>query len=139
VVWVIRKFRPDIVLTRFSPEDTLTHGHHTASSILAREGFAAANDPKRFQEQLGLVKVWQPTRLVWNTSPFFFQNRNIPFDPAGQITLEAGGYNPLLGSLHGDCGGQRQRTRARVWAARPAAARGIFQAFGGRANAERPL
>jgi LmbE family N-acetylglucosaminyl deacetylase len=100
VVWVIRKFRPDIVLTRFSPEDTLTHGHHTASSILAREGFAAANDPKRFQEQLGLVKVWQPTRLVWNTSPFFFSNRNIPFDPTGLVTLEAGGYNPLLGKAY---------------------------------------
>src|SRR5881296_1523399 len=30
VVWVIRKFRPDVIVTRFSPEDQLTHGHHTA-------------------------------------------------------------------------------------------------------------
>src|SRR4029077_19332809 len=35
IVWVIRKFRPDVVVTRFSPEDGLTHGHHTASAILA--------------------------------------------------------------------------------------------------------
>src|SRR5262249_11145605 len=27
VVWVIRRFRPDVVLTRFSPDDRLTHGH----------------------------------------------------------------------------------------------------------------
>jgi LmbE family N-acetylglucosaminyl deacetylase len=97
VVWVIRKFRPDVIVTRFSPEDNRTHGHHTASAILAQEAFQAAADPKRFSEQLAWVKPWQPTRLVWNTSPFFFQNRNQPFDPAGLTSLEAGGFAPLLG------------------------------------------
>ncbi len=100
VVWVIRKFRPDIVVTRFSPEDHLTHGHHTASSILTQEAFAAAGDASRFPEQLAFVKPWSPTRLVWNTSPFFFSNRNIPFDPTGLTVLEAGGYNPLLGKAY---------------------------------------
>src|SRR5213596_773329 len=100
VVWVIRKFRPDVVVTRFSPEDHLTHGHHTASAILAEEGFAAASDPSRFPEQLAFVKPWRPTRLVWNTSPFFFANRNLPFDPTGLTILEAGGYNPLLGKAY---------------------------------------
>jgi LmbE family N-acetylglucosaminyl deacetylase len=97
VVWVIRKFQPDVIVTRFSPEDNLTHGHHTASAILAREAFNAAADPKRFPEQLKWVKPWQATRLVWNTSPFFFQNRNQAFDPAGLTVLEAGGFAPLLG------------------------------------------
>jgi LmbE family N-acetylglucosaminyl deacetylase len=97
VVWTIRKWKPDVIITRFSPEHDKTHGHHTASAILAREAFTAAADPKRFPEQLAYVEVWKPTRLVWNTSPFFFQNRNIPFDPAGLTTLEAGGFNPLLG------------------------------------------
>src|SRR5438093_11871274 len=97
VVWVIRKFRPDVIVTRFSPEDNLTHGHHTASAILVQEAFKAAADPKRFPEQLAWVKPWQATRLVWNTSPFFFQNRNQPFDPAGLSILEAGGFAPLLG------------------------------------------
>jgi LmbE family N-acetylglucosaminyl deacetylase len=100
VVWVIRKFRPDVIVTRFSPEDQLTHGHHTASAILALEAFSAAADPNRFPEQLAFVKPWQPTRLVWNTSPFFFSNRNIPFDPTGLTVLEAGGYNPLLGKAY---------------------------------------
>jgi LmbE family N-acetylglucosaminyl deacetylase len=97
IVWVIRKFRPDVVVTRFSPEDNLTHGHHTASAILAKQAFTAAADPKRFPEQLGTVQIWQPKRLVWNTSPFFFQNRNQPFDPGGLTVLEAGGFSPLLG------------------------------------------
>src|SRR5213596_47148 len=100
VVWIIRKFRPDVIVTRFSPEDQLTHGHHTASAILAREAFSAAGDPNRFPEQLAFVKPWRPTRLVWNTSPFFFSNRNLPFDPTGLTVLEAGGYNSLLGKAY---------------------------------------
>ncbi len=100
VVWVIRNFRPDVIVTRFSPEDQKTHGHHTASAILATEAFSAAADPNRFPEQLAFVKPWQATRLVWNTSPFFFTNRNLPFDPTGLTVLEAGGYNPLLGKSY---------------------------------------
>jgi LmbE family N-acetylglucosaminyl deacetylase len=100
VVWVVRKFRPDVIVTRFSPEDQLTHGHHTASAILAREAFSAAGDPNRFPEQLAFVKPWRPTRLIWNTSPFFFSNRNLPFDPTGLTVLEAGGYNSLLGKAY---------------------------------------
>jgi len=100
VVWVIRNFRPDVIVTRFSPEDQKTHGHHTASALLAHEAFSAAADPNRFPEQLAFVKPWQATRLVWNTSPFFFTNRNLPFDPTGLMVLEAGGYNALLGKAY---------------------------------------
>ena len=102
VVWVIRKFRPDVIVTRFSPEDQKTHGHHTASAILAQEAFAAAADPNRFPEQLAFVKPWHATRLVWNTSPYFFRNRNIPFDPTGLTVLEAAGFNPLLGKSYSE-------------------------------------
>ena len=35
VVWVIRKFRPDIIITRFPTTGQGGHGHHTASAILA--------------------------------------------------------------------------------------------------------
>src|SRR4029434_3568789 len=100
VVWVVRNFRPDVMVTRFSPDDQKTHGHHTASATLAQEAFSAAADPNRFPEQLAFVKPWQATRLVWNTSPFFFTNRNLPFDPTGLMVLEAGGYNPLLGKAY---------------------------------------
>src|SRR5947207_2580289 len=100
VVWIVRNFRPDVMVTRFSPEDQKTHGHHTASAILAQEAFAAAADPNRFPDQLAFVKPSQAKRLVWNTSPFFFTNRNLPFDPTGLTVLEAGGYNPLLGKAY---------------------------------------
>lgn len=96
-VWAIRSFRPDVIATRFSPEDMETHGHHTASAQLALEAFSAAADPKRYPEQLKFVEPWQATRILWNTSEFFFRARNIPFDPAGLVLIEAGGYQPLLG------------------------------------------
>src|SRR3954451_21454109 len=43
VVRVIRTFRPDVIIARFNPDvpgtNGGTHGHHTASAILAREAF----------------------------------------------------------------------------------------------------
>ena len=101
-VWAIRKFRPDIIVTRFPADDDKTHGHHTASAQLAAEAFKAAADPKQFPEQLKLVQRWQATRLLWNASSFFFRARNIPFDPTGLILLEAGGYQPLLGKSYAE-------------------------------------
>src|SRR6187401_2674169 len=45
VVWVIRKFQPDVVITRFPTTGEGGHGQHTASAILANEAFTAAADP----------------------------------------------------------------------------------------------
>ncbi len=99
-VWAIRKFRPDVIATRFPPDDDKTHGHHTSSAILAQEAFQLAADPKKFPEQLKLVEPWQPTRLFWNASSFFFRARNVPFDETGLLKIEAGGYQPLLGKSY---------------------------------------
>jgi LmbE family N-acetylglucosaminyl deacetylase len=66
IVRVIRTFRPDVVITRFPPEPSGTHGHHTASSVLALEAFKLAGDPKAFPEQLDKLQPWQPTRIIWN-------------------------------------------------------------------------
>ncbi|HEY2800523.1 MAG TPA: PIG-L family deacetylase [Chthoniobacterales bacterium] len=103
VVWVLRKFRPDVVVTRFPTEDSHTHGHHTASARLAAEAFRAAGDPKRFPGQLHYVKPWQPTRLLWNSwEAFRARSRHESFDPAGLISLEVGGYQPLLGKSYSE-------------------------------------
>src|SRR6187402_1258596 len=52
VVWVIRKFKPDVIITRFPTTGEGGHGHHTASAILAGEAFDAAADATKFPEQL---------------------------------------------------------------------------------------
>jgi len=98
VVWVIRKFRPDIIVNRFPETGEGGHGHHTASGILANEAFAAAADPNRFPEQLKYVTVWQAKRVLWNT--FNFGGNNTTRDD--QFKVDVGGYNPLLGKSYGE-------------------------------------
>ncbi|KAA5548268.1 PIG-L family deacetylase [Adhaeribacter rhizoryzae] len=99
MVWTIRKFKPDVMVTRFSPEPGGTHGHHTTSAILASEAFEAAADPKRYPEQLKFVAVWQPKRLLWNTSSFFYGGEN-QFDPTGKLAIEISTFNPILGKSY---------------------------------------
>src|SRR5436190_2912943 len=98
VVWVIRKFQPDIIITRFPTTGEGGHGHQTASAILANEAFAAAADPTRFVDQLKYVKTWQPKRVLWNTFNFGNTNTTSP----DQFTFDVGGYNPLLGKSYGE-------------------------------------
>jgi len=100
VVWVIRKFQPDIVITRFPTTGEGGHGHHTASAILANEAYSAAADPNRFPEQLKYVNVWQVKRVLWNT--FNFGGTNTTSND--QFKLDDGGYNPLLGKSYGEIG-----------------------------------
>jgi LmbE family N-acetylglucosaminyl deacetylase len=64
MVRVIRTFRPDVLVARFSGTDRDGHGHHQASSILTREAFRAAADPKRFPEQIAQgLEPWQAKKL----------------------------------------------------------------------------
>jgi LmbE family N-acetylglucosaminyl deacetylase len=95
IVWTIRKFKPDIIITRFSPTYTKTHGHHQASAILAQEAFTAAADSSRYPDQLKYVAPWQAQAIFWNTSYWFFRDKT--FDTAGLYHNDVGLYIPLLG------------------------------------------
>ncbi len=101
-VWVIRTHRPDIIVTRFSPprKGMKTHGHHTASAIIAVEAFKAAANKNRFPEQLKYTDVWQAKRVLWNTSWWFYGRKD--FDKSGLIIVDAGAYSPLLGKNYGE-------------------------------------
>ena len=99
MVWVIRNFRPDIIITRFATDGSGGHGHHTASAILAEQAFDAAADPTRFPEQLQYVSVWKTRRMFWNVSTRF-ANPNADMSPF--IKVDVGGYNPLLGKSYGE-------------------------------------
>lgn len=98
VVWVIRKFQPDVIVTRFPTTGEGGHGHHTASAILANEAFTAAADPARFPEQLAFVSAWQAKRICWNTFNFGTTNTTA----ADQFKFDVGGFNPLLGKSYGE-------------------------------------
>ena len=99
LVWIIRKYRPDIIITRFTT-DLGGHGHHKASAILALEAFRMAGDPNQFADQLEHVGVWQPKRIFWNAwrpaiKSLGLDNEKIPY-------IDVGIYNPLLGKSYGE-------------------------------------
>ncbi|WP_207426277.1 PIG-L family deacetylase [Pedobacter sp. SYSU D00535] len=98
VVWVIRQFKPDVIITRFPGDARAGHGHHAASSLLAQEAFKAAADPLSFPEQLKYVKPWQAKRIVWNT--FNFGGNNTTAED--QLKINVGLYNPLIGKSYGE-------------------------------------
>jgi LmbE family N-acetylglucosaminyl deacetylase len=100
VVWAIRRFQPDVLVTRFPVTGEGGHGHHTASAILAEEAFAAAGDPTRYPEQLQYVSVWTPKRIFWNR--FSFGRQPDPNDPAlaKSLRVDLGTYNTLLGRAY---------------------------------------
>jgi LmbE family N-acetylglucosaminyl deacetylase len=99
MVRVIRTFRPDVLVARFSGTDRDGHGHHQASAILTKEAFRAAGDPKRFPEQLkeGL-EPWQPKKLyVGNVCGFFASS----CDAANYtVRLNTGKEDPVLGTSY---------------------------------------
>lgn len=97
-VWLIRKFRPDVIITRFPPDARGGHGHHQASAILAHEAFKAAADPQQFPEQLEHVQPWQAKRLLWNTFNFGGQDNTAE----DQLKVDIGAYNALLGASYGE-------------------------------------
>lgn len=97
-VWIIRKFRPDVIICRFPEDKRAGHGNHWASAILAHEAFTAAADPTKFPEQLKYVKPWQAKRVLWNTYHFGGTNTTAP----DQLKINVGGYNALLGKGYGE-------------------------------------
>ncbi len=103
VVWVIRKYQPDVIIKRFPPDKRAGHGHHAASAILADEAFTAAADPNKFPEQFKFgVKPWQAKRILWNT--FNFGGNNTTSED--QLKIDVGVYNPLIGKSYGELGGE---------------------------------
>ena len=100
VVWAIRKFQPDVIINRFDHRSPgTTHGHHTSSALLSVESFDLANNPKIFESQLKLVSVWQPKRLFFNTSWWFYGSKE-KFEAADKSNLsplQIGTYYPLFG------------------------------------------
>lgn len=100
VVWAIRKFQPDVIINRFDHRSPgTTHGHHTASAMLGIEAFDKVNQPTIYPEQLQYVSTWQPKRLFFNTSWWFYGSRE-KFEAADKtnlVNLKIGTYYQSIG------------------------------------------
>jgi len=96
LVRVIRTFRPDVLVARFSGTSRDGHAHHQASAIVTREAFRAAGDPNRFPEQIkeGLLP-WQPKKLYVG---------NFGEEAGSNVGFDTGTYSPLLGKSYAQFG-----------------------------------
>ncbi len=87
VIWAIRKFQPDVIINRFDHRSPgTTHGHHTASAMLSMEAFDKTNDASVFPNQLQYVATWQPKRVFFNTSWWFYGSKE-KFEKADKTNL----------------------------------------------------
>jgi LmbE family N-acetylglucosaminyl deacetylase len=126
IVWVIRKFQPDIIINRFPGDARAGHGNHSASAILSQEAFIAAADSNQFPEQLKQgVHIWQAKRLLWNT--FNFGGANTTSE--NQLKIDAGVYNAMLGKNYGEIGGEARSMHKSQGEGRPRRKGPVFEYF----------
>lgn len=99
MVYMIRKEQPDVIINRFDHRtEGTTHGHHTASAQLSKEAFALANDASyKIQEEE--LNIWQPKRLFFNASWFFFGSKKAfeKADKSKYIPLNIGVFYKQVG------------------------------------------
>jgi len=100
VVKVFRQYQPDVIITRFPPDERAGHGHHTASAILAQEAFDAAARADVFPDQTKEFGTWQVKRLYTNTGRWW--NNTINENTPGIVSLNVGGYSKLLGQSYSE-------------------------------------
>ena len=87
VIWAIRKFQPDVIINRFDHRSPgTTHGHHTSSAMLSLEAFDKTMDASVFPDQLKYATTWQPKRIFFNTSWWFYGSKE-KFDAADKTNL----------------------------------------------------
>jgi LmbE family N-acetylglucosaminyl deacetylase len=104
LVRAIRRFRPDVIIARFPPPPgSGGHGQHTAVGYTGVAAMEAAADPTKFPEQIAEgLEPWQAKRYYYNVS-----NRGGPAGVApGRVTLEIGGYSPVLGKSYPEVAGE---------------------------------
>ncbi|HCS20671.1 MAG TPA: hypothetical protein DIW47_08960 [Bacteroidetes bacterium] len=108
MVFVIRLLQPDVIITRFPVDNYQTHGHHTASAILAVEAYEAAADPKRFPEHFSYgVSTWAVKHIFYNASTWW--NKDLPQLAANNdsfFSVDVGTYSPLLGTSFTEMAGK---------------------------------
>ena len=100
VIWVIRKFQPDVIINRFDHRSPgTTHGHHTSSAMLSFEAFDKVGDKNVFPNQLEFVEIWKPKRLFFNTSWWFYGSKEKfeAADKSNLVKLKIGTYYQSLG------------------------------------------
>lgn len=105
LVLMIRMFQPDVIVTRFPPDERAGHGHHIASAELAIEAFSKAADDSVFPDQVKEFGTWQTTSIYWNA--YWWRSSGSSddaIDNPDYLINEIGDYNALLGMSYNEIG-----------------------------------
>ncbi len=105
VIWVIRKWQPDVIVNRFDHNSAgKTHGHHTASAMLGVEAFDLAANKDVYPDQLKSVAPWQPRRLFFNTSWWFYGSREkfAEADKSKMLGVDGGVFYTMRGKSNNE-------------------------------------
>lgn len=95
MVFLIRKLRPDVIITNHDTHSG--HGQHQATGILIRQAFDLAADSTKFPEQLQQgVGTWQPLRL--------FQRVFTAED--ADVAIPVGNFDPVRGESYAQIAGR---------------------------------
>jgi LmbE family N-acetylglucosaminyl deacetylase len=121
--YVMRRFRPDVIICRFPPDARAGHGHHAASAIIAEAAYKLANngrylitmyigpykhaayvDTSSADDGLGRLRLSQPCdtkRILFNA--FRFGSFNTTSE--SMFKLKVGQYMPGFGMGAGEMAG----------------------------------
>jgi LmbE family N-acetylglucosaminyl deacetylase len=100
VIKVYRMFKPDVIITRFPPDERAGHGHHTASAMLAQEAFDLSSNETIFPTQVKEYGIWKPNAIYTNTGRWW--NNTINENTPGILVFDVGGYSSLLGESYSE-------------------------------------
>src|SRR5438128_9411273 len=108
-VRVIRYFRPEIIISRFTGTPRDGHGHHQVAGIVTQEAFKSAADPNRFPEY---GKPWQAKKLYLNVgggpggpgggAPGAPGANDQPQTPPPGLEINTGEFDPALGRSYSE-------------------------------------
>jgi len=92
VTWVVRTFRPQVIVSIFSGTPRDGHGQHQVAGMMAKAVFETAGDPDAFPEQL------EVGALPWSPRKLYLRSRFGPGEVSTEV--ETGRFDPLLGRSH---------------------------------------
>jgi len=102
MVRVIRAYRPEVVISRWTGTILDGHGHHQAAGMLARHAVAAAADPNEYPDQLGRGSPPIESGLApWRVARFFME---VPAPAPNTTAIPVASFSPERGKSYFEIG-----------------------------------
>ena len=127
VTRVVRRERPEVIISRFRGDPRDGHGHHQAAGLIAQQAFDAAADPHRFPEQFAEgLRPWRAKKLYMNN---IRPDRRPEDKELATLVVDAGAYDSLLGRSYAQIAGEGLRFQRSQGAGRRERPAGAYRRY----------